>query len=240
MRIALFSDVHGNAAALEAVMKEIRERGSMDAVVCAGDMVFLGPSPEEVVDILQAEEIRMVRGNADDLVSGLLPIETEAGSDPRRLDRLRAHVEWNRVRLGEERLDFLRSLPVTLTLEPAPGQALLVCHASPTSTYQPLPRPDLLKAKGGTYYGETEARVIAVGHWHQPSVTLLGERIVLNVSAVSLPRDGLPIACFTIAEWQDGIWSFELYRVDYDIVPEIRRIRERNMPRPPWPELEGR
>jgi hypothetical protein len=69
---------------------------------------------------------------------------------------------------------------------------------------------------------------------------LLGERIVLNVSAVSLPRDGRPIACFTIAEWQDGIWSFELYRVDYDLVPEIRRIRERNMPRPPWPELEGR
>jgi predicted phosphodiesterase len=238
MRIAMFSDVHGNATALKAVLREIRKRGPFDAVVCAGDMVFLGSSPKEVVDILRAEGVSMVRGNCDDMVTGLLSIETEAGSDPVRMERFRAHVEWNQKQLGEERLDFLRSLPVTLTFDPAPGQSLLVCHASPTSTNRPLPRPDLLRTEGEKYYGETEARVIAVGHWHQPSVTLLGDRIVLNVSNVSIPRDERPIACFTVAEWQDGIWSFEQYRVEYDLAPEIHRIRERNMPQPPWPKLE--
>ncbi|MBN2908940.1 metallophosphoesterase family protein [Polycladomyces sp. WAk] len=238
MRIALFSDVHGNVTALQAVLRELRERGPFDAVVCAGDMVLMGPSPEEVVDLLRAEGVKMVRGNCDDMVSGLLPIETEAGSDPVRLERFRVHVKWTRERLGEERLDFLRSLPVTRTFDPAPGQSLLVCHASPSFTNQPLPRPDLLRTEGAKYYGDTEARVIAVGHWHQPSLTLLGERIVLNVSSVSIPMDGRPIACFTIAEWRDGIWSFEQYRVDYDIAPEIHRIRERNMPLPPWPKLE--
>ncbi|BCU82708.1 hypothetical protein JIR001_24910 [Polycladomyces abyssicola] len=238
MRIALFSDIHGNVTALKAVLREIRERGPFDAVVCAGDIVFLGPSPEEVVDLLRAEGVAMVRGNCDDMVTGQLPIETEAASDPVRMERFRAHLEWNRRRLGEERLDFLRSLPVTLTFDPAPGQALLVCHASPVSTHRPLPRPDLLRTEGEKYYGETEARVIAAGHWHQPSVTLLGDRIVLNVSSVSIPGDGRPIACYTVAEWQDGIWSFEQYRVDYDLAPEIHRIRERNMPQPPWPKLE--
>jgi predicted phosphodiesterase len=237
MRIALFSDVHGNVTALEAVMKEIREKGPLDAVVCAGDIVFYGPSPEEVVDLLRAEGVSMVRGNCDDMVTGQLSIETVA-SDPVRLDWLRAHVKWTRERLGEERLEFLRSLPVTRTFDPAPGQSLLVCHASPLSTNEPLPRPDILRKEGQQYYGETEARVIAVGHWHQPSVTLLGERMMLNVSSVSIPMDGRPIACYTIAEWRDGIWSFEQYRVDYDLAPVIHRIRDRKMPLPPWPKLE--
>jgi predicted phosphodiesterase len=43
MRIALCSDIHGNLSALEAVLADLPKRGAMDAVVCAGDMVYLGP-----------------------------------------------------------------------------------------------------------------------------------------------------------------------------------------------------
>ena len=42
--VAIFSDVHGNLPALEAVLADSRERG-VDAVYCLGDLVGYGASP---------------------------------------------------------------------------------------------------------------------------------------------------------------------------------------------------
>ena len=43
-RIAALSDVHGNAAALEAVLADVA-REKPDRVVVAGDLVLNGPDP---------------------------------------------------------------------------------------------------------------------------------------------------------------------------------------------------
>ena len=58
MRIALLSDIHGNLVALEAVLSDMAERGAFDTVVVAGDLVWSGPQPAEVVD-----RVRAWRGN---------------------------------------------------------------------------------------------------------------------------------------------------------------------------------
>ena len=66
-RIAALSDVHGNVAALEAVIADIT-REKPDRVVIAGDLVLNGPEPVAVVDMLQnlaAEGTAIVTGNTD-------------------------------------------------------------------------------------------------------------------------------------------------------------------------------
>ena len=42
MRLALISDIHGNALALRAVFDDIRRTGA-DRIVCLGDVTTLGP-----------------------------------------------------------------------------------------------------------------------------------------------------------------------------------------------------
>jgi predicted phosphodiesterase len=44
MRIAIFSDIHGNLPALEAVLSDIASL-HVDAVYCLGDLVGYAPFP---------------------------------------------------------------------------------------------------------------------------------------------------------------------------------------------------
>lgn len=232
MRIALFSDVHGNLAALEAVLKALDTHGPLDAKVCAGDMVYLGPSPAEVLDLLVAEQVQLIRGNTDDIVTGALP--PDAPPNPRVAEILADHVAWNRRHLRPDQLDLLKGLPLTLQFG-----SLLVCHATPDSNHSLLPRldqhprADLERAFGGL----PGVQAVAYGHWHQPSVASLETVTLVNVSSISIPMDGQARAGFTIAQLHDGFWSFQQHRVAYDLEPELQRMRDRGMPQPPWPRV---
>jgi Icc-related predicted phosphoesterase len=54
MRFAVISDIRGNIFALQSVLSAIdSEPSRLDGIVCAGDLVGLGPNPNEVIDLLQ-------------------------------------------------------------------------------------------------------------------------------------------------------------------------------------------
>ena len=57
MRIAVVSDIHGNLAALDAVIADLRTAGA-DLVVHGGDFMSGGPRPAEVID--RVREMNMV------------------------------------------------------------------------------------------------------------------------------------------------------------------------------------
>src|SRR6476659_1189698 len=66
MRIVIFSDIHGNVVALEAVLAEIRRQAAPDALFIAGDLVLLGPRPAETLALLRSiDGARFVKGNTD-------------------------------------------------------------------------------------------------------------------------------------------------------------------------------
>ena len=49
MKLAIMSDIHSNLYALEAVLKDISNRG-VDNIYCTGDLVGYGPRPNEVIE----------------------------------------------------------------------------------------------------------------------------------------------------------------------------------------------
>ena len=66
-RLAVLSDVHGNVAALEAVLNEI-ERAKPDLIAVAGDLALNGPDPQGVlqrVRRLEQDGAAVVQGNTD-------------------------------------------------------------------------------------------------------------------------------------------------------------------------------
>ena len=69
MTYAIISDVHANAAALDAVLADARMRGAR-RIVCLGDVVGYGPEPVEVVERVRNACHAVVAGNHDDAVSG--------------------------------------------------------------------------------------------------------------------------------------------------------------------------
>jgi predicted phosphodiesterase len=64
-RIALFSDVHGNLPALDAVLADIRASGVAETY-CLGDLVGYGPDPAGVIARVRELGIATIRGNYDE------------------------------------------------------------------------------------------------------------------------------------------------------------------------------
>ena len=64
MRVAIFSDVHGNLSALEIVLADI-ERQAPDLIVFAGDLCLFGPRPAECLRLVLERQLPSVIGNTD-------------------------------------------------------------------------------------------------------------------------------------------------------------------------------
>src|SRR5215218_2812896 len=117
MRIVLFSDIHGNVVALEAVLADIRRQAAPDALFVAGDLVLFGPRPAEALTLLRSlDGARFVKGNTDQYLID---------------DNDDEEVAFVRKLLSEDDIAFVRELPFEQRLEVAPGHELLVVHANP-------------------------------------------------------------------------------------------------------------
>jgi predicted phosphodiesterase len=203
MRIALFSDVHGNVVALEAVLAAIRQEAAPDVLFVAGDLVLLGPRPAESLALLRSlDGARFVKGNTDQYL-----LDYSADVDA---------VTFARARLAAADLAFIKALPFEQRLEVAPGHELLVVHANPRDLEQQIKlgaadtliRPLL---KGVT------AEVVAFGHYHVPFVRKLDQWTLVDVASVGMPRDGDQRGVYVILTWDHGAWSVEHHRVPFDI-----------------------
>ncbi len=64
MKIALFSDIHANLPALEAVLADI-DKKCPDAIYCLGDLVGYNIWPNEVINTIRRRGIPYIAGNYD-------------------------------------------------------------------------------------------------------------------------------------------------------------------------------
>lgn len=62
MKIATFSDIHGNLQALKTILEDIKKR-NVDEVICLGDVIGLGPNSDECLDLILKDNIIFLMGN---------------------------------------------------------------------------------------------------------------------------------------------------------------------------------
>jgi predicted phosphodiesterase len=195
-RIAIFSDVHGNLPALDAVLADI-EREGIPEVYCLGDLVGYGPDPAGVVRRVRALGIPTIRGNYDDGIGnrrgqcGCYYVTEQAKSDGA------ASYAFTDAALDDVDHRWLAALPDDLRLE-HDGVHVLLAHGSPRkiNEYLLLDRKDDQLAR---LADQAEADVVCVGHIHIPyhrKLTAADGRTVHYVSSGSVgkPKDGDPRA----------------------------------------------
>ena len=98
MRVALLSDMHGNAVAFRAALADV-ERHDVDLIVSLGDVAHGGPQPKECVDLLRELGCPCVFGNSDDFLL-TLDLGAEQVEDEERRQRLLDTAAWSREQLG--------------------------------------------------------------------------------------------------------------------------------------------
>jgi predicted phosphodiesterase len=203
MRIVIFSDVHGNVVALEAVLKEIGRAAAPDVLFVAGDLVLLGPRPAEALALLRSlSGARFVKGNTDQYLIDRADDEPE--------------VDFARARLTPAEIDFVRDLPFEQRLEVAPGRELLVVHANPRDMEGAI-MPDSADELIRPWFEGVTAEVVAFGHYHVPFVRRLDGRTLVDVASVSLSRDGDQRAVYAVLTFDGDAWQIEHRCVPYDV-----------------------
>lgn len=77
MRIAVFSDIHGNYEVLDAILNDI-SKDSFDKVICLGDIISIGPDSAKCLDRLLNSDVKIILGNHDlYFIKGIDKFDTE-------------------------------------------------------------------------------------------------------------------------------------------------------------------
>lgn len=120
-KIAIFSDVHGLLEPLEAVIQDVQKKGITE-IFSLGDNIGCGPSPCEVIDMLECYDIKSVSGNAEEYCT--LGIEPYINSFNKI--KYMCH-EWTYLELGSRRLTYIRCLPHSFDIEVG-DKKIGLCH----------------------------------------------------------------------------------------------------------------
>ncbi len=180
LRLALVSDLHGNALALEAVLADA-ERAGIDRLVCLGDVATLGPRPEAVIARLKDDGCDCIVGNHDAflLEPELIRRYTEASV-------VVESVDWCRDRLSDGEREFLAGFRSEVEIDVDDDTKLLLFHGSPRSHMEDLlattPPQDLDVALDGR-----RATVLAGGHTHIQMLRQHKGMLLVNPGSVGAP-----------------------------------------------------
>lgn len=199
MRIAVFSDIHGNLQALNAVLDDMAAQRP-DAVYCLGDLVGYGANPDEVTDRIRREGFPTVMGNYDD---GVGFDREECGcAYTAEQDRLLGDrsLAWTKAHTTAETKAFLRTLNTELRLE-ADGRRILLVHGSPRRINEYL-FEDRPVSSFQRLAASSEADVIVFGHTHRALIEHVGGTLVINPGAAGPARFSLKptIALLTLPQ----------------------------------------
>lgn len=231
--VALISDIHANAVALEAVLADIKSQGA-EAIYCLGDILGYGPHPGRCLDLARDFDFCLM-GNHDQAV--LL----EPGGFNTAAERA---VFWTRERLDSEsdahlkqdRWEFLAGLGVHRF-----ERNILFVHGSPRRPLHEYIFPDdpqVNMEKMATIFDRIPS-VCFVGHTHMPGVFTEDYRFltpgdlnncyefgdhkaVINIGSIGQPRDRDPRACYCLLDGKRVTWQ----RVEYDVQATVRAILE--------------
>jgi putative phosphoesterase len=233
MRIGIISDIHGNYAALENVLADIK-REQIDQIVCLGDAVFNGPQPVLVCELMSKLAFPTVMGNAD---AFLLEWDTfKPASERERI--LKDIGAWTLEQLSVEDLAFIKAFQARIEIPLERKETLLCYHGSPLSNEHLIYATTLENELAGVL-GDYRATVMAGGHTHTQIVRRFESSILINPGSVGIPlerggngaRDRRPPwSEYAILTSDNDKLGIEFRRVPLDVQAVIAQARQSGMP----------
>ena len=224
MRIALVSDMHGNAVAFRAALADL-ERYEPDLIVSLGDVAQGGPQPRECVDLLRELGCPCAYGNSDHFLVAL-----DFGHEEVTEQQLET-AHWSREQLGEDGLEFLSSFEPTVDAGP-----LLCSHATPRSNEEVV-LPQTPHEEVEAVLADVSARAVATGHVHLQWLRRFGPTLWLSAGSIGLvwehrePLEEIPF--HPVAEYAlvDGdSLAVEFRRIPFDVEELIEDARVKHFP----------
>lgn len=231
MLYGIFSDIHSNLAAFEAVLESMRSF-PLERRVCLGDLVGYGVDVNECVELTRKNADICLIGNHDSVA---LRYESNLAFNP----YAKKAIEWTQEELSEDSLSYMKTLSYVHE-----ENDICFVHASPMSPAEWVYVTDLEDALDA--FDHFSTRYCFVGHTHSPVIVAMkgeeipkiieeeeyerldGERLLVNVGSVGQPRDRDPRACWCLFDSEKGF--VRLIRVPYNVHLTQERMRAAEAP----------
>ena len=229
MRYAIFSDIHANLEAFEAVLRDAEEQ-KCTHYVCLGDIVGYNANPHECTSRVRELDCPIVKGNHDEQASLI-----ESSRDFNEMAE--AAIEWTRENLSEADKDWLRDLKLQRQV-----RDFTIVHATLDTPAQWGYVFNNLDAAASFTYQHTT--VCFFGHTHVPMAFIRDDGVkrvrteqlridntkkyFINVGSVGQPRDGDWRAAYCIYHIEQN--SVEQRRVKYDLASAQKKIIAAGLP----------
>lgn len=225
MKIAFISDIHGNAIALDAVLRDIEKQG-IDKIYVLGDICYRGPEPKRSLDLVRSLHTEVIKGNADEwVVRGV----REGEVADKVLELMNLERQWIVEQLEPSDIEYLDGLPtqINFTIEDVIVSAF---HATPASLFDIVPPNADDNQIETVLMRAQEAQVYVYAHIHKPYIRYLNGRVIMNIGSVGLPFDGLAKASYGLVEIEDGQLKTSIRRVGYELEHVVALYHEVNYP----------
>ena len=232
MRYGIFSDVHSNMEAIEAVIGAYKNE-SIDLYICVGDVVGYAANPNECVDAVRNLCAASVAGNHDLACVDLFP---HSYFNSNAIEA----VIWTKRVMNNNTNTYLRSLKLIYQ-----NRDLTLAHGTLNGPEKFDYMADIDAASES--FPLLETKVCFVGHTHQPGIFVKDasgriryardKKILLNdnssyivdVGSVGQPRDGDPKAAYCVYDTVSKV--IEIKRQSYDADSTRKKIIEVGLPR---------
>jgi putative phosphoesterase len=248
MKIAVFSDVHANLPALEAVLDGI-DYQRPDSIYCLGDLVNQNVWNNEVVDLIRKRKIHTVRGNHDNGIGLGLKLFPFSYTFPKAKQWGIEAIDFTLRNITKENREFLLALPplasIKISQKDQKPFTILMVHGSPFDMNARLFR-SMPKEEFRQLLIRSHADILLLGNTHSPyhHVIPFGEndekiyRHVINPGSVGRPKDGdwrpsylqLTIHTDRPLLTDPGAVEVDFYRVKYDLGKAVKAIRKSELP----------
>jgi len=233
---AIFSDIHANIDALEAVLKDIGTF-PVRGILCLGDIVGYGSEPGACVNRVMETCSVSVLGNHEAmllLADKILPEDWDIS--------FRKALQVAKEQVGDHEMAWVKSLPITVDLDP-----ITLSHAS---LYEPTHFNYLDHITEAEAHFQAQTTYIGFnGHTHVPSIWEenprtfgcrcltpgdkpvkldASKRYCVNVGSVGQPRDGDVRASYALYDYEKNLLLMR--RVQYDVAKAQARFRKACLP----------
>lgn len=197
MKIAVFSDVHGNLKALKTVLKQIEEKNP-DLSVFLGDVFQRGTEETECLDLLKDAGILCLKGNCELYVQHGVDIDPD-------VEYLRSYYDGIRSKLTDSQMQFIQQMPLFFEKE-CDGHPIRFSHFLFSDIDSSYPFLQLSSLKNGLFDQACQSEnikkhdLVVIGHCHQNFV---------KGNVVSVSATGLEGASYLLIETDQSSVSFQ-------------------------------
>ena len=221
MKYGIITDIHNNVIALRAVLKRLRRR-NCGRIICCGDILGIGPYPEETVQEMAAVPgLLSVRGNHEGYLLEGLPSEYPNGENMSFGEM--EHHRWEHGLLSAGSVAFLRGMPYRIDFV-SEGVAVSVMHSCMDGNGRfSGSKKDPSESDLRDMFADVDSDVILYGHDHARNICR-NDKLYVNVGSLGCPSRDRNIARAGVLTIENGKAGIETIDVTYDVEEVLHRI----------------